>query len=854
MFAMRAELIAPRTGLLGLVGAGALIVIGAVAKATRKLDDELVARRIDRASNLADRISTAIAFDRILHAGGKLDPADDPAGEEKMTHEMMVAAIKDGVKAAPRANVRAATPFVAPRDLRAAIGFLAVSALAAGLAVPTNDRTPHFFGATPDHAIPGTEIQLNGDNLLVKIGTPIASAPTGADVSLGAPTPAAPNTSPRAADHGFVPTNARVLLGPTDRSPRALTVLDWNETRIRVVIPPDAAYGDTVISIEMPDGTILGPVNFTVDDPKDVTNFRHNAVVFEPDEKAYIEAIISKLRQLAKKEKIDALEDFANKIEQMMKDAEEGKITKEQLLEMLNKAEEILNANGEPNPDEIKKQLAELGKQLQKNDVTMELGKALEQNNLDKAKEELEELARRLEKSQLEKQMEELKKQLEDKDLTPEQKKALEKKMEELKKQMEKDQKELEKQLENPDLTPEQKKQLEKQMEDLKKELEKKDLTAEQKKQLEKQMEELKKQMENKNLSEQEKKDLQKRIDEMKKEKPLTEQQKQDLQKQLDQVAKQMEKQQKDQEQKQQQAQQKLEEQIRRLQKEKDEAKSEKEKLDAERRLAQKKEELQKLNKENEQKKQSAQREAVKRLQRDVQKAAEQLQKPNKQESRQEQDERERQASQKLKDAARETGKVDQDQRKQASQKKISSQMDDLREAMRRAKQKGNKQGNDPFGKNGKNSDFARRARGQKGNGEAWRPGQGQDGNGQAKNGQKGNGNGNGGKEWGVGTGGPLEGAPTDKSGNTKDVDIEAKSHGKEGGSTRETILSAAQKGFSSTRYQDIYARYQKMVEEVMNNEKLPSSYKYYVKRYFAKIHPSGAVDVPGGQLKAPGP
>ena len=26
-----------------------------------------------------------------------------------------------------------------------------------------------------------------------------------------------------------------------------------------------------------------------------------------------------------------------------------------------------------------------------------------------------------------------------------------------------------------------------------------------------------------------------------------------------------------------------------------------------------------------------------------------------------------------------------------------------------------------------------------------------------------------------------------------------------------------------------------------MRTEKLPSSYKYYVKRYFAKIHPSGS-------------
>ena len=37
-----------------------------------------------------------------------------------------------------------------------------------------------------------------------------------------------------------------------------------------------------------------------------------------------------------------------------------------------------------------------------------------------------------------------------------------------------------------------------------------------------------------------------------------------------------------------------------------------------------------------------------------------------------------------------------------------------------------------------------------------------------------------------------------------------------------------------------------------MRTEKLPSSYKYYVKRYFAKIHPNtGTVDTPDS-LPAP--
>ena len=231
----------------------------------------------------------------------------------------------------------------------------------------------------------------------------------------------------------------------------------------------------------------------------------------------------------------------------------------------------------------------------------------------------------------------------------------------------------------------------------------------------------------------------------------------------------------------------------------------------------------------------------MKRLQKDLEKAAEQLQKPkDKQESQEQQEERERQASQKLKDAARETGRVDQDQRKQATQKKMSSQMDDLREAMRRAKQKGNKGPNDPFGKNGKNKDFQARARGQKGNGQSWKQGQGQGQQGQGQQGQNGQGQGQGGDKWGTGHDPNLTGDATNKSGNTKDQDLQGKA-GKEGGSTRETILAAAQKGFASKRYQQVYTDYQRIVEEVMRTEKLPSSYKYYVKRYFAKIHPSGA-------------
>ncbi|MEO8699753.1 MAG: hypothetical protein ABI867_06905 [Kofleriaceae bacterium] len=786
IFTMRAELVGPTTGMLLLGVAGLAIVGGALLGALKYIDDEVIARRIDRASNLSDRLSTAIAFRRTLATA----PA---ASTDDETMELMVAAIRDGARAAPRANIKAATPFTFPKDIKAALGFLVVSALAAGLALPPVDRAPHLFGVDPDHGLPGIKVHLRGSNLLAGVGSPVARLDR-AGALIGAPATAA-------TESGFVPSDAYVYLGPADRG-RPIQVLDWTRESIRVLIPADAPVGKTKLTVYIGKDKI-GPVEFEVVDPKDERFHDPASVLLDPDERAYVESILAQLKELAKREHIEDLDKFIAKIEKLLKDAEEGKITKEQLLAELAKAEEMLNQNQEPNQAEVAKKMGEMGKELQKSEVTKELGKALEKNEPDKAKEELEKLARKLEKSSQEKKLEELEKKLQDPKLSEKEKQEIQKKIDELKKEMTKDLEELKEQLKDKD---------------------------------------------NK-LSEKEKQELQKKIDELKKEKPLTEQQKQELQKQLEQVSKQMDKQDQKDKQQQQEQQKKLEEQIRRLEKDKKEAKTEQERTSAERQLQKKKDELQKLQKDNDQKDQSAQRQALKRLQRDMEKAAEQLQKPNKQESNEEKEEREKQASQKIKDAARETGKVDQDQRKQAQQKKMSSQMDDLREAMRRAKQKGNK-GNDPFGKNAKNGDFGKRARGGQGNGGAWKPGQGQPG-GQQPGGQ---GTDPGGQQAGVGHDDNMSGSETGKTGKTKDEELSGTPGGK-GPSRRETILAAAQKGFATTSYKKVYQDYQRIVEEVMRTEKLPSSYKYYVKRYFAKIHPSGSPEsVTDEPVPAPAP
>jgi hypothetical protein len=816
IFAIRAEWVSFATGMYMVAGAVAIVIAGAIAGAAKKLDDEMVARRIDRASNLSDRLSTAIAFRRSLATAGQAPTAEDE------TTDMMIAAIRDGVRAVPRANLRAASPFVAPRDLRAAAGFVVVSALCAGLALPTVDRTAKLFRADPDHAPPGAEVIIYGENLMTGIATPVATLPT--KNVLGAPeVPPEATSAP-----GFVPNGASVFMGAAEKA-RPVVVLDWTRASIRIRIPADAPIGDTVLTAHVGDNAI-GPVSFTVVDPKDVRYHNASSVQLDPDERAYVEAILAELKRIAKRDGIEDLEKFASRIEKLLEEAEQGKITKEQLLEELAKAEAMLNEHAEMNPAEVNKQLSELSKELEKNKDTKDLAKALKDNKLDEAKKEMEKLAEKMDPKALENMQKELEKQLADKNLSEQEKAEIKKQMEEMKKQQE-----LQDKLNDKTASEQEKKDAQKQLDEMKKQNEQKQKDVE-------------KQLQDKNLSEQQKQDLQKKLDELKKQQAasekMTEKQKEQLQKTLQDVAKQMEKQQKDQQQKSQEQQQKLENEIRRLQKEKEQAKTEQQKTDAERRLDKAKQELQKLQKEDEQKQQSAQREAVKRLQKDIEKAAENMQKPqNKQESQEEQEERERQASQKMKDAARETGRVDQDQRKQATQKKMSSQMDDLREAMRRAKQKGNKGPNDPFNKNGKNKDFQARARGQKGNGQSWKPGQGQQGQGQGQgqgNQPGGKGQGQGGDSWGEGHDPNLTGDATSKSGNQKDQDLQGTSGGK-GGSTRETILAAAQKGFASRGYQKVYQDYQRIVEEVMRNEKLPSSYKYYVKRYFAKIHPSGA-------------
>lgn len=94
----------------------------------------------------------------------------------------------------------------------------------------------------------------------------------------------------------------------------------------------------------------------------------------------------------------------------------------------------------------------------------------------------------------------------------------------------------------------------------------------------------------------------------------------------------------------------------------------------------------------------------------------------------------------------------------------------------------------------------------------------------------------------GAGDGGP------DDEGRQQEVDEEMEFdyddqrlegvEGREGPSRSEVIEGAADDGFATAEYQDVYADYEEIAEEVMDREEVPDGYRYYIKRYFELIRP----------------
>lgn len=591
VYAVRSAWITPATGLGIIAAALALVATFAIVGAMRRFPTHMVATKIDRASNLSDRLATACAFEEYLAREG------EPVDAE--TLELMRLAIVDGARATEKARVELATPYKKPAEIAPALAFVSVAALVA---------------------------------LLIN-----------------------------------------VELFPLSQQAGAL---------VRDEIAKKNAGPDEADKIAL--------------DEEDI---------------AYNQDLLDELKRTARETGDEHLEKFAKEIEELLAQAQLGKISKQEMLEKLAQAEKEYSEGLDKDVDSSMKELEKTGKELKKDQLTKELGKALEKGDLDKAGEEMEKLAQKLDKNELsEKDRQKLADALD---------KAAEK-FEERQKQQEKQQ--------------------------------------------EKQVEQ-----------------AQKSVD-------------------------------------------KLKQQLSR-------AKSEREKNKLSRQLERKKRELKKLQREKQEQQKSASKRELKQLHRNMKQAAKDM--------RQKSQQSRRQASKRMRDMKRNTGKVSADKRRMTNQRKVASQMRDLKDAMRRAKRSGSRGPKDRFGRNKRNSDFRRRAQGGQGNRDSWKPGQnGKDGQGKnGKNGKnKGQMAGTGGQKPGDGHDPNLLGDPTKMSGDTKDESLQGV-HGK-GPSTRETILSAAEKGFSSQGYKNVYTRYTTQIEEVINSEKVPAGYKYYIKKYFKMIKP----------------
>ena len=169
---------------------------------------------------------------------------------------------------------------------------------------------------------------------------PLASLPARASLgaSMGAPGVPAEATAPRtgAMFRGFIPADGQVTLGAGRAHPAR--VLDWASDRIVVQIPDGAPVGPTTLTAWIGDQAV-GPLAFTVVDRKDPRYHKADSVVLDPDDRAYVDALLSEIKAVAKRDQVPELEDFAKQVEQLLQDAEHGKISKEKLLEALAKAE-----------------------------------------------------------------------------------------------------------------------------------------------------------------------------------------------------------------------------------------------------------------------------------------------------------------------------------------------------------------------------------------------------------------------------------------------------------------------------------------------------------------------------------
>ncbi len=90
---------------------------------------------------------------------------------------------------------------------------------------------------------------------------------------------------------------------------------------------------------------------------------------------------------------------------------------------------------------------------------------------------------------------------------------------------------------------------------------------------------------------------------------------------------------------------------------------------------------------------------------------------------------------------------------------------------------------------------------------------------------------------WGTGHDNNVQGGATNTNMGTEDTQVAGNDTG-QGGSRSEVIRGAAERGFASRGYQNVYREYHTVAEEALNKDDIPGGYRFYVRRYFQLIRP----------------
>lgn len=191
------------------------------------------------------------------------------------------------------------------------------------------------------------------------------------------------------------------------------------------------------------------------------------------------------------------------------------------------------------------------------------------------------------------------------------------------------------------------------------------------------------------------------------------------------------------------------------------------------------------------------------------------------------------QAGKMAEDASKALKKGGQQQKSRDMREQARKQLEEMKETMRRSSNKSGESSSQEDSESAENMrKFLQRANGK----------EGQDGKQAGASGKQGPGDKPGGGDPGE-SNGAGEGAGDKKLGEETNMNSQAKDskvdgRNAKGPSKSEIIKAASEKGFATTDYKDVYVDYESVVEDVMDREKVPAGYRYYIKRYFELIKP----------------